>query len=78
VRFVVRDKPGILASLAGVFSGHHINVDAVLQRQGYAKSKLPFVITLEPCKQSRLQAALTDISDFDFLLEPPMTMPIVE
>ena len=39
VRFVVRDRPGILAALAGVFSRHHINVDAVLQRPGYMQVK---------------------------------------
>jgi len=78
VRFVVRDQPGILAALAGVFSCHQINVDAVLQRPGHRKSKLPFVITLEPCKESRLQTALAEIGGFDFLLEPPMRMPILK
>ena len=77
-RFVVRDRPGILAALAGVFSRHHINVDAVLQRPGYMKSKLPFVITLEPCTESRLQAALAEIGGFDFLVETPLRMPILK
>ena len=69
VRFVVRDRPGILASLAGAFSRHHINVDAVLQRPGYSKSKLAFVMTLESCRKSRLQAALAEIGESDFLAE---------
>jgi homoserine dehydrogenase len=77
VRFVIRDRPGILAELAGVFSRHHINVDAVLQRPGYSKAELPFVITLEPCQESRLQAALAETGRFDFLCEPPMRMPIL-
>ncbi len=76
VRFVVRDSPGILASLAGVFSRHQINVDAVLQRPGYSKSKLPFVMTLESCQPSRVQAALAEIAEFDFLLEAPLSLPI--
>ncbi len=78
VRFVIRDRPGILAALAGVFSRHSINVDAVLQRPGYSKSELPFVVTLEPCKESRVQAALAEIGRFDFLLEPPIRMPILK
>jgi homoserine dehydrogenase len=55
VRFIVRDKPGIIAAIAGVFSHNHINVDAVLQKPGYPKSELPFVITLEPCQESRVE-----------------------
>lgn len=78
VRFVVRDRPGILASLAGAFSHHGVNIDAVLQRPGHLKSKLPFVITLEPCKNSRLRAALAEIGRFDFLVEAPLSMPILK
>jgi homoserine dehydrogenase len=78
VRFVVRDRPGILASLAGAFSRHHINVDAVLQRPGYSKSKLAFVMTLESCRKSTLRAALAEIDKFDFLAEPPLNLPILK
>ena len=77
VRFVVRDKPGIIAAIAGVFSRHHINVDAVLQKPGYSKSELPFVITLESCQESRVEEALAEIRDFDFLVKPPLRMPIL-
>ncbi len=78
VRFVVRDRPGIIAALAGVFSAHHINIDAVLQKPGHAKSELPFVITLESCKESRIMAALAEIAKFDFLAETPVRMPILK
>ena len=77
LRFVVRDRPGILAVLAGVLARHHINVDAVLQRPEYPKSALPFVITLEPCRQRELQAAMAEIAACDFLLEAPLTIPIL-
>jgi homoserine dehydrogenase len=78
VRFVVRDRPGIIAALAGVFSAHHINIDAVLQKPGYAKSELPFVITLEPCPERRLTPALAEIANFDFLADTPVRMPILK
>jgi homoserine dehydrogenase len=77
VRFIVRDKSGIIAALASVFSKHQINVDAVLQKPGYPKSELPFVITLEPCLKSRLDQALAEISNFEFLAKPPVAMPIL-
>jgi homoserine dehydrogenase len=77
VRFVVSDRPGVLAQLATIFAKHELNIDAVLQRPGYAKENLPFVVTLEPCLASRLRAALDEIAHFDFLAEPPFEMPIL-
>src|SRR5271169_2786361 len=71
VRFVVRDRPGIIAAIAGVLSRYHINMDAVLQRPGYSKSELPFVVTLEPCEENRVEGALAEILKFDFLVKPP-------
>ena len=78
LRFVVRDQPGIIAQIAGALARHHINLDAVLQKPGHNKSALPFVITLEPCRQSSLETVLREISGFDFLVETPFTMPIVK
>ena len=78
LRFVVRDQPGIIAQIADVLSRHHINLDAVLQKPGHNKSALPFAITLEPCRQSVLEASLQQISKFEFLAEAPVPMPIVK
>jgi homoserine dehydrogenase len=78
VRFVVRDRPGIIAALAGAFCRQDINIDAVFQKPGHSKSELPFVITLEPCQERRLTAALAEIGNFDFLAETPVRMPILK
>ena len=77
VRFVVKDSPGIIASIAGVFSKHHINIDAVFQKSGFPKDALPFVITLEPCRFSKLEAALKEIAQFNFHVHPPFSMPVL-
>jgi homoserine dehydrogenase len=78
IRFVVRDRPGIIAALAAVFAKHRLNIDAIVQKPGYDKSALPFVITLESCEGPGLDAAVREISKFDFLLEPPLAMPVVQ
>jgi len=57
VRFTVADRPGIIASLATLLSAHGINIDAVLQLPGHDKAELPFVMTLEACPVSVLDAA---------------------
>jgi homoserine dehydrogenase len=77
VRFTVKDRPGIIAALAGIFASHGINIDAVVQKPGYPKDKLPFVITLEPCKTSVLARALEEMKKLDFLVEAPLSMPIL-
>lgn len=77
VRFVVKDRPGIVAALATVLSGHGISIDAVLQKPGYPHSCLPFVITLEPCSSAVLNRALEEIAHLDFHVQPPLCLPIL-
>jgi len=78
IRFVVQDRPGIIASIAGALAESGVNLDAVIQRPGHPKSRLTFVITVEPCPASMLANALAQIGTFDFLLEPPLNLQIME
>jgi homoserine dehydrogenase len=77
LRFVVTDRPGILASLATVLSAHAINIDAVLQEPQGSKAALPFIITLEECDPHVLATALSEIERLDFHVAPPLAMPIL-
>ncbi|HLM79508.1 MAG TPA: homoserine dehydrogenase, partial [Terriglobales bacterium] len=45
LRFLVKDRPGIIASLATILSECGINIDSVLQKPDCPKSHLPFLIT---------------------------------
>jgi homoserine dehydrogenase len=77
-RFLVKDRPGILRDIAGVLAAHEINIDAVLQEPGFHKDALPFVITLETCSQRQIDLALEKLSRFDFLVQPPLCLPIMK
>lgn len=77
LRFVVRDRPGILASIAASLARQGINLDAVLQEPGYPKDALPFVITVEACEEAPLKAALQEIARSDFNAEPPLALPML-
>ncbi len=77
LRFFVRDQPGIVAKLAQILATHHLNIDALLQKPGFEKSSLPFVITLEPCRDSALRPALEDMAGLDFELRPLLCLPIL-
>ena len=78
VRFVVKDRPGIIASIASTLSSRGINIDAILQQSGFSKAELPFVVTLEPSGVSVLREALDDISRSDFLVKSPVHFPILK
>jgi homoserine dehydrogenase len=77
LRFVVKDRPGIIAAVATVLSRYGIGIDAVLQRPGYPHSALPFIITLETCRSAMLACALQEINRLDFHVEPVLCMPIL-
>jgi homoserine dehydrogenase len=77
LRLVVRDQPGIIAGIAAILSAHQLNIDAVLQKPGFDKSSLPFVVTLEPCRDAQLHPALQDISALPFALRPCLCLPIL-
>lgn len=77
LRFIVQDRPGILAAITTALSKHAINVDAVLQEPGFPKDHLPFVVTVEPCDARALRGAMDDIAAEGFHAEPPLVIPVV-
>jgi homoserine dehydrogenase len=77
LRLVVKDQPGIIASLSAILSAHQLNIDAVLQKPGFDKNALPFVITLEPCRDAQLHPALQEMSALPFALRPCLCLPIL-
>ncbi|HET9409687.1 MAG TPA: homoserine dehydrogenase [Candidatus Sulfotelmatobacter sp.] len=77
LRFFVRDQPGIVARIANILAEHHLNIDSVLQRPGFDKAALPFVITLEASRDSQLHPALEKMSALDFATRPCLCLPIL-
>ena len=78
IRFVVDDRPGIIARIAGDLAEQDINIHAILQKPGFDKLRLPFVVTVEPCRSSALKRALAKIGSEDFLEEPPLDLQMLE
>jgi homoserine dehydrogenase len=78
LRFVVKDEPGIIASLALIFCRSGINIDSVFQKTGFPKSHLPFVITLEPCPASLVASSLKHVAELEFLVQPCVALPILD
>lgn len=78
IRFVVKDRPGIIAEIALALAEQNINIDAIFQKPGYGEARLPFVVTVEPCVASALRRALERIGKMDCLLEKPFDLQILD
>ena len=77
LRFVVKDRAGIIAAVATVLARYGIGIDAVLQKPDYPRTALPFIMTLEACRSAMLGCALQEINRLDFHVEPVLCMPIL-
>ena len=78
VRFIVRDRPGILADAAGILARHKINIDSVLQEPGMPRKRTVFVMTLEPTPGKRLRKAVQQIQKLPSLATPPLVIPFAD
>lgn len=76
LRFLVRDRPGIIAALSSILADAHISLDAVLQLPSQDKEHLPFVITVEPTTEKALRGAISAMNELDFMAEPALVMPL--
>jgi homoserine dehydrogenase len=76
LRFRVDDRPGILATLAGILASKKISLEAVLQEPSNTKHDLPFVITAEPTSEQSIREAVEEMSQLDFMTEAPLALPM--
>jgi homoserine dehydrogenase len=78
IRFLVADRPGIVAEITGALAKENINIRAIVQKRGFPQDALPFVVTVEPCKSSALQRALASMRTMDCFLVEPLDLQMLE
>jgi homoserine dehydrogenase len=76
LRFRVDDRPGIIATLAGILMRKNIGVEAVLQEPCETRRDLPFVIIAEPTYEHLMREALEEMAQLDFMQEAPLALPM--
>ncbi len=78
MRFLVVDRPGIVAEITAALAAERINIRAIVQKSGYPVAALPFVVTVEPCKSSAMERALKRMKSMDCLLVAPLVLQMLE
>lgn len=64
VRFTVKDKPGVLAKIAGIFGNYGVSIASVIQK-GRNNGLVPLIfVTHQACKRS-MEAAIDEIKAVD-------------
>jgi homoserine dehydrogenase len=61
LRFMVQDRPGVLARIAGILGAEHISIASVIQRNREVGSAVPIVIRTHQAREGHLHRALRAI-----------------
>jgi len=76
LRLTVKDRRGIVASVAEVIAENGINIDSLEQESQASKDRVSFVITVEPVSELAIRAAVEKINSFEFMVEPVLQLRI--
>ena len=76
-RFTVVDRPGVMASIAGVMGEYNISIAQVVQRQYAPDAGVPIVFISHSAQMQNVTAALETIKKFSFVLDPPVHYRII-
>ncbi|MBS1813248.1 MAG: homoserine dehydrogenase [Acidobacteria bacterium] len=77
LRFVVKDQPGIVSAIAGALAKVGANINSILQRPGFPKDQLVFVVTTEPCPAPVVEKAMRAIGKLSFIVDTPLSLQIM-
>ncbi len=61
LRFIVKDRPGVLARIAGILGGQEISIASVIQKGREDGASVPIVIRTHHAREDRLRRALRAI-----------------
>lgn len=61
IRLDVQDKPGVLASIAGIFKDHEVSIQSVLQKKAKPDGFAPLIIVTHPANEKSIRAAVEEI-----------------
>ncbi len=76
IRFMVVDKPGVLAAIAGVLAKFDISIASVTQKERKRAKVVPIVMVVHEVRERDLRLAMKRIGTLKVIKEPPVTIRI--
>ena len=76
IRFMVVDKPGVLAAISGVLAKFDISIASVTQKERKKTKVVPIVMVAHEVKEKNLRLAMKKIGNLDVVKESPVTIRI--
>jgi homoserine dehydrogenase len=75
LRFLVSDRPGVVAAVSDRLAREQISIESFLQAPP-ASAVVPIVLTTQTCLREALNRAVAAIAALEFELEPPLVLAI--
>ncbi len=76
LHFIVKDRPGVLARIAGILGDHDISILSVLQTEKSRDNVCPIVIMSHKAKEGDVTHAMDQIDELDVVMAPPRRISI--
>ncbi|HLV31245.1 MAG TPA: homoserine dehydrogenase [Chitinispirillaceae bacterium] len=67
LRFTVKDKPYVLASISSVLGKQNISIASVIQKEGYSDNSVPVIILTHQASEKGIRTALSEIEKTGFI-----------
>jgi homoserine dehydrogenase len=75
-RFMVLDRPGVLAAISGVLGKHDISIKSVHQKGRKTNGSVPIVMLTHHAKEADVNLALKEITSLDVVAGDPLLVRI--
>ncbi|VVM04439.1 homoserine dehydrogenase [Methylacidimicrobium cyclopophantes] len=76
VRFLVEDRPGVLAEIARVFATRKISISSVIQPEGHRGETVPLIVLLHRSRESDVQEACRIIETLPAVKKPAILLRV--
>ncbi|NDY41848.1 homoserine dehydrogenase [Dissulfurirhabdus thermomarina] len=75
-RFSAKDRPGVLARIAGILGDNGISIAAVIQKGRRSRAAVPIVMLTHEAEEARVRRALARIDELDVVTDPTTVIRI--
>ncbi|MDQ6961649.1 MAG: homoserine dehydrogenase [Mariprofundaceae bacterium] len=76
LRLMVKDQPGVMASITNVLADHRISLEAITQKERHETEAVAVVMLVHETREGNLQAAIDRIMQFESVEDQPLILRI--